>query len=116
MKIPEWTEPGEQFAELGRNKWNVARLLELSRKLPMLRVPLDHLNVYSTYEKLSLREMVMHMRAVQSADLRYPILLDEDGELLDGRHRIMRALLEGKKTILARRFDENPAPDEHDGA
>lgn len=79
-----------------------------------MEVPLNHLNVYYTYSKLTLREMVMHMKAVQKADLSFPIILDEDGELMDGRHRIMRAMLEGRETIKAVRFDENPTPDKVD--
>ena len=53
---------------------------------------------------------VMHMKAVNDADLKRPIILDEDGELMDGRHRLMKAMLLGKKTIKAVRFDENPSP------
>jgi hypothetical protein len=52
----------------------------------------------------------MHMKAVQAADLNFPIILDEDGEIMDGRHRIMKAFLEGKETIKAVRFDTNPDP------
>jgi ParB-like chromosome segregation protein Spo0J len=63
------------------------------------------------YDKLTLREMVMHMKAVQKADLSMPVILDEDGELMDGRHRLMKAILLGKKTIKAVRFDVNPRPD-----
>lgn len=73
-------------------------------------VPINHLNVYYAYENLTLREMVMHMNAVNNADLETPIILDEDGELMDGRHRIMKAMLLGNKTIKAVRFDENPTP------
>lgn len=73
-------------------------------------IPLDHLNIYNLYEKLTLREMVSHMMAVNDADLSKPIILDEDGELMDGRHRIMKALLLGKKTIKAVRFEKNPYP------
>jgi hypothetical protein len=54
--------------------------------------------------------MVMHMRAVNDADLDKPIILDEDGELMDGRHRLMKAMLIGNETIKAVRFDENPSP------
>lgn len=114
MKITAWHEAKEQMCTLGRLHWCVPRLFELARELPVMDVPLDHLNVYYTYSKLSLREMVMHIKAVQAADLGYPIILDEDGELLDGRHRIMRAMLEGHKTIKAVRFDENPSPDKTD--
>jgi hypothetical protein len=74
-------------------------------------IPLDHMHLYYTYEKLTLREMVMHMKAVNAADLEKPIILDEDGELMDGRHRLMKAMLLGNETIRAVRFDENPPPD-----
>ncbi len=77
-------------------------------------VPLDHLSLYYTYEKMPLREMVMHMNAVNAADLSKPIILDEDGELMDGRHRLMKAMLLGDKSIKVVRFDENPTPDEID--
>ena len=76
-----------------------------------MEVPINHLSIYYTYEKLTLREMVMHMKAVNNADLDRPIILDEDGELMDGRHRLMKAMLLGLNTIKAVRFDENPSPD-----
>ena len=111
MKIKEWIAPREQESRLGRNTWCVARLFELSRDLPVMEVPLNHLNVSNFYERLTLREMVTHMKAVNAADLKKPIILDEDGEIMDGRHRIMKAMLTGAKTIKAVRFDENPYPD-----
>jgi hypothetical protein len=90
--------------------WSVPRLFELARDLPVLTVPLDHLDVWYKYDALTLRDMVMHMVAIQGADLTMPILLDEDGQLMDGRHRLMKAMLLGLPTILAVRFEENPSP------
>lgn len=110
MKIKSWHPPQDQMCNLGRHSWSVPRLFELARDLPVMDVPLNHLSVYYTYEKLTLREMVMHMRAVNDADLEKPIILDEDGELMDGRHRLMKAMLLGNETIKAVRFDENPPP------
>ena len=75
-----------------------------------MKVPIMHLNIYHMYDKMTLRELVGHMKSVNNADLKYPIILDEDGEIMDGRHRIMKALLKGKKTIKAVRFKENPPP------
>lgn len=112
MKIKPWHHPNEQMCSLGRHKWCVPRLFELSRELPVMEVPLNHLSLYYTYEKLTLREMVMHLKAVEEADLSKPIILDEDGELMDGRHRLMKAMLLGAETIKAVRFDENPSPDQ----
>lgn len=111
MKVKDWHSPREQMCSLGRHSWSVPRLFELARELPVMEIPLDHLSLYYTYEKLTLREMVMHMKAVNAADLEKPIILDEDGELMDGRHRLMKAMLAGAATIKAVRFDENPSPD-----
>ena len=111
MKIPEWAPPQNQMCQLGRHYWSVPRLFQLSANLPRLEIPLNHLSLYHTYEKLTLREMVMHMRGIEAADLSFPIILDEDGDLMDGRHRLMKAMLLNHETILAVRFDENPKPD-----
>jgi hypothetical protein len=111
MKIPDYGKPDEYFGWRGGKQWRCTRLFHLAKDLPVMDVPLDHLNVYFTWKELTLREMVMHMKAVQDADMSCPIILDEDGDVLDGRHRIMKAILTGAKTIKAVRFDENPPPD-----
>jgi len=110
MRIPKWCDYKEQSCTVGRHTWSVARLIELSKGLPVMDVPLNHLDLWHTYEKLSMRELVMHMNAINAADLTKPIIMDEDGSIMDGRHRIMKAMLAGHNTILAVRFDENPAP------
>lgn len=111
MNIRKFVPCGEQSCRIGRYTWSVPRLLQLSKDLPVMEVPLDHLNVWDCYNGLSLRDLVMHMRAVMEADLTYPIILDEDGCIMDGRHRIMKAMLYGMKTVKAVRFEENPEPD-----
>ena len=110
MKIKAFIPVQDQVCRMGNSEWAVTRLFELSRDLPVMEIPLDHLNVYSTYEKLTLREMVMHMKAVNDADMDKPIILDEDGDIMDGRHRIMKAMLLGLPTIKAVRFEDNPTP------
>jgi len=98
-----------QMSRLGKCDWSVARLITLSKDFEVFEIPLKHLNVFYQYEKLTLREMVMHMEAANNSDLSYPIILDEDGEVMDGRHRIMKALLTKEKSIKAVRFDKNPS-------
>lgn len=110
IKIDPFCEYGMQMCNLGRHHWSVPRLIELSRELPVMEIPLEHMNIYEAYDKMSLRELVGHMKSVQNADLSYPIILDEDGEIMDGRHRLMKALLNGEETIKAVRFETNPAP------
>lgn len=110
MKIKTWHSPQDQMCTLGNHSWSVPRLFELARNLQVMDIPLDHLGLWYKYDNLTLREMVMHIKAVNDADLDKPIILDEDGDLMDGRHRLMKAMLLGNATIKAVRFDENPEP------
>jgi hypothetical protein len=43
--------------------------------------------------------------------LSFPIILRHDGRVMDGMHRIARALLEGRVEMDAVRFLSPPAPD-----
>lgn len=105
MLIEDWSQ--DQYAQLGVLQWSTLRLRELAKDLPIQTAPLDAFNVYKKYD-VTMREFVMHMRAVLDADLSYPIILDEDGDIMDGRHRLMKAMLEGVKEIKFVRFDKNP--------
>ncbi|MCK5019401.1 MAG: hypothetical protein KAS32_20250 [Candidatus Peribacteraceae bacterium] len=110
MKIKPFYHHHKQMSRLGRYHWSIARLIELTKDFPVMGIHLDHLNIYHRYKDLSIRDMVMHFKAVKNADLSCPIILDEEGDIMDGRHRIIRALIAGVKTIKAVRFEENPSP------
>lgn len=111
MLIEEWQGPKDgQMSQLGKNHWSVERLITLSSEFKVMDIPLDYLNVYHNYDNMTLRQIATYMRAVNDADLSYPIILDEDGEIMDGRHRIVKCLVNGYKSIKAVRFDKNPEP------
>jgi hypothetical protein len=55
--------------------------------------------------------VVDHMRLVNEADLRYAIIVDPDGRIMDGMHRVAKALLLGHSTIPAKRLPSLPSPD-----
>ena len=48
---------------------------------------------------------------IQKADLRHPIIMRSDGYIIDGWHRVAKAILEGKETIKAYRFETYLEPD-----
>ena len=110
MFVKYFAEPKDQMARIGKYHWAVSRLIELSKDLPVMVIPLKHISMDYSYSNLTLRELAGHVVAVTTADLDYPIILDEDGVIMDGRHRLMRAIIEGKKTIKAVRFEEDPSP------
>jgi hypothetical protein len=61
----------------------------------------------------TVRRIIDQIRLIQ-VDLFYPIILGADGRVMDGMHRIARALLEGQLTIKAVQFTDEPEPDYRD--
>jgi hypothetical protein len=62
----------------------------------------------------TVRRIVEHLRLVEEADLSHPIILAADGRVMDGMHRVAKALLRGDDTIRAVRFEVDPEPDYRD--
>jgi hypothetical protein len=55
--------------------------------------------------------MVEHVRLIEEAELSFPIILSASGAVMDGMHRIARAVREGRTEIGAVQFDHDPDPD-----
>jgi hypothetical protein len=105
-------------AERGFDAWDVDRLIALSRELPVERVALDSIREIDTEywfdgsaEVPTVRKVVEHARLINEVDLSYPIILGYDGRVMDGMHRIARALLDGRDELDAVRFPAPLAPD-----
>jgi hypothetical protein len=54
---------------------------------------------------------VEHIRLIEAADLSFPIILASDGRVMDGMHRVAKALLLGRAVIEAVQFTGDPEPD-----
>ncbi len=57
------------------------------------------------------RSIAAHLELVRATDLAYPIILCAEGRLMDGMHRVVKALSQGETHILAVRFTMTPEPD-----
>lgn len=98
--------------------WDIHRLIRLAKPLQTSLVPLDEISEidenwwYDVPEELPTpRSMAAHMALVGQTDLTYPILLCADGRMMDGMHRVVKALLEQQTHILAVRFPVTPQAD-----
>jgi len=102
---------GNQTFEDNNKVWCIARLVKLSESFVVIDADPRVIGLHGLCPNITtLRDFVSNMQRVIDADLSYPIILDNDGYVMDGRHRLAKALLEGKKTIKAVRFDEMPSP------
>ena len=108
-------------SERGLLAWDVDRLIALSKYLPRSPVALSAIReLDEAYwfdagrEEPTCRKVLLHMRLIEAADLSYPIILASDGRVMDGMHRVAKALLQGRETIEAVRFERDPEPDHVD--
>ena len=106
------------LGESGLDAWDVDRLIQLSQNFEVREIPVASITeIDSPYwfiderDKPTVRNLVGHFRLVQEVDSSYPIILSVDGRVMDGMHRVARALLDGKSTITAVQFDQQPEPD-----
>src|SRR6185503_7458804 len=95
--------------------WDVDRLVSLSANLPPKLVRLNAIREldepWDNDDPITWRAVVEHMKLIGEADLSFPIILSADGSVMDGRHRIAKAALEGQENIQAVQFDRDPEPD-----
>lgn len=94
----------------GRQVWGIMRLFEKAKGLEPFDLPLQAIYIGTKiWEPIeSPKKLAEHMKQVMAVDLNYPVILDDEGFIMDGWHRVAKALLEGFPTIKAVRFDETP--------
>lgn len=112
IKIEPFVQYKDQTFQDGESVYIITTLIDKSSHLEVKEMPLEHLNLFNyDLKDLTMRDFIGHMKSVLDADLNYPIILDEDGYVMDGRHRVAKALLEEKDTIKFVRFEVTPDPD-----
>ena len=115
LTIPDslWKELHDQstWDESGTKRWHVAKLVDAAKSLPVMNVPLEHLHTGKTIEGIPIMLFVEHMKKILGADLSYPVILQDDGRIMDGAHRAAKAIFLEEDTIKAVRFVKNPEPD-----
>lgn len=101
----------------GLHAWDVGRLIDLTAHLPSEQVPLSAILEVNTDYWFShgysptVLAVVEHVRLINEADLSYAIIIDPDGRVMDGMHRVARALLDEHSAIAAKRLVTMPSPD-----
>ncbi len=102
----------------GLRAWNIQRLVEISSTLPRERVPLSAIRELDEpywsgdpAQSITCRQIAEHARLIRDSDFSFPVILSSDGRVMDGMHRICKALLEGLSDIEAVLFLHDPEPD-----
>lgn len=97
--------------------WDVRRLWSLSRDFPVFEFEIEDFSGmdidmwFCGVNTPTVRSVFQHCMRINQADLAYPIMLDPEGIVLDGVHRLLKAKTLGHTTVPAVRFAEMPPPD-----
>lgn len=114
VKIPSLDPGDNKFTDENKNVWRVTTLIHKSKDLEPFEIPLSGMDlrqrVFEDVEPTAIM-IAKHMKRANETNLDYPIILDEDGVIMDGWHRVIKALILELPTIKAVRFDQTPAPD-----
>ena len=107
-----------RLSERGLLAWDVDRLVEASCDFPVVEVPLSEIaELDETFwfdhegDTPTCRRVAAHAKLMSETDLVHPIILSAEGRVMDGMHRACKALIEGRETIRAVRFEVDPEPD-----
>lgn len=114
------SESSRRFFCDGTHVWFIDHIWEAARALTPFELiitevrELDEVVWFSDAwgRRPTCRAVVEHARRVNEADLSYPVVINSKGQVLDGMHRVAKAMLAGLKTVGAVRLMTMPEPDE----
>lgn len=114
-KYPIVSIEGMDFSESNYKKGNyvysATSLYRHAEKLKLVPfyMPLAGFNLnVQPFTLKNLADFIFHVKRVESTSLEYPIIFDNEGQLADGYHRVIRAILSGETTIKAYRLPSMP--------
>ncbi len=105
-------------SEQGLLAWDVRNLIVRTLTLHPKEIPLSSIREIderfwydSEGDSPTCRSIAEHAKLIDDADLSCPIIIDPEGRVMDGMHRVCKALNGGLETIAAYQLTELPEPD-----
>lgn len=102
-----------------KGAWYVSNLIEHTKdKNNIIEFDLDTYSIAlneTIWSKMTMYDVITHFRRCKHADLQYPIIMSEEGWILDGWHRIVKSIINDIRYIKAVRFKKNPEFDIFEG-
>lgn len=115
VSIPKHLD-GEGGWHQNKKHWSTKTLREASVNLEEFDIPLCAIDLdTSPWTMSNFLYILYHIKRIEDSDLNYPILQDPTGCIIDGWHRIAKAILNGDTTIKAKRLNVMPEYDSIDG-
>jgi len=105
-------------SERGLLAWDIDRMLRFTSEQEPVDLPLEKIREldeafwFSGYGDVpTCRRVAEHAKLINETSLDHPIILDPDGRVMDGMHRVCKAFISGQKAIKAVKLLAMPEPD-----
>ena len=82
----------------------------LMKTLSVLRVMVGQMAYGLTEPGQAIVNLRDHLHRMDEADTDWPLILSAEGDLMDGRHRLSKALADDHERIRVQRFKKTPPP------
>jgi len=115
MKITHEVFERSGYEASGGDYWKAETLYAAAKeqKCKPYYIPIDHIDFSGRpFSFKNMYGFIYHVQRVYDTDLHYPVLVGPVGSIMDGGHRVAKAVIMGKKAIRAVRLKELPEPDE----
>ena len=118
IRAMEARDESSQWVGLGDRAWRIETVWRAAASCPIDETLVESIQEldedcwFSGDNKPpTVRAVADHARRINEADLGRPIILSSEGHVLDGMHRVARAILDGRPTVKAQRLAVDPEPD-----
>lgn len=105
-------------SDRGLLAWDIDRLLRLASVHEPIDLPLELIRELDEVfwfsgegDTATCRRVAEHSKRIHETSLDHPIIIDPEGRVMDGMHRVCKAWISGQKTIKAVRLLAMPEPD-----
>lgn len=101
----------EGYASVDEYRYDVPTLIQYCKEqsYPVFDMPLSGVNIdILPWEISNMYDFCLHMDRVNKTSLEYPVILSPSGRILDGAHRICKAIIQGCTTIKCIRMQVMP--------
>ena len=101
------------FIDGSGNIWKTDTLIKASENLEISLFNLDEISLDEVirWKLVNLRDYCVHFSKVTDANLNVPIILRDDGYIMVGWHRVIKALSLEMDSLPCKQFIINPEPD-----
>lgn len=108
--------PRNCFIDKAGRVFKSESLHKAAETLPITTYHIDReavLEELMMWQMKNFRDFLAHFRRVMEADLSTPLIVRSDGYVMDGWHRIIKAVHVGVGELPKKQFINDPEPDEY---